>query len=366
MPAGTTPVTRLTDAEIEGELAALRSWGRRHIAADGTHGNTVPAGYLVRVGQLAHIQQQRKQGAAWAARRRQERLEKAAHEGRARLGAPQHNPDGTRTYPVSCAEHGQLGLVRRAHARSRKWNFIRADNGSSGLEYGTRREAAGALVWVGDLAAAAAERQRRQNTARDAVPEGWAYGDWEDLTEYDIIRAPRYGKGEDDRLYPRSWNHKVEVRGVRRVGGGRLVIAVARVDGSYADPLFISGEEMKAVGFLWPADRQRPEPQPYREKLRVLMAEIGDDIATVRRRVGETAQIQALADLISDLERSRSKAVFADLRRIEAGTATLMAQVSDTNQPEVRKVRSWAVAAHLKAKSALEACASDPDFAWAI
>ncbi len=367
MPASTTPATRLSDAAIADELAALRRWARRHLVADGAHSSFAPADYLVRVSQLAHVQKQRRQDAELAARRLRERQAKDANESRAQVGAPRRNPDDTLIYPVSCAEHGHLGTVRRAYARSRKWTFTRADNGSSGMEYASRREAAGALVWLGDLAAAAAGRQRRQNAACSTAPDGWEFGDWGDLTEFDIIRTPHYGRAEDGTLYPRGWSEKAEVRCVNDLGGGRMVISLVRPDGSYADPLFVSDQKMKAVGFLWPAGRVRPQPQPHREKLRVRCADIGDDIATVRRRLGDTDRVQRLAALIARLERADTQDLFADLRRMEAETGLLRAQVSDRHQPyEIREIKSWAVAAHIKARQALEVFATDPDFAWAV
>ncbi|MEU1827169.1 hypothetical protein ABZ502_32675 [Streptomyces abikoensis] len=368
LPAGIAPADRLDDAEIADELAVLRDWGRRYYSASfQQHDGSTVSDYLMRVSALARVQNQRRRAADWEARRQREQKEKADYEARAQVGAPRRDSGGALIYPVSCAEHGHLGTVRRAYVRSRKWRFTRADNGSSGAEYGALKAAAGALVWIGDLAAAAAGRQRQQDAARTAVPEGWEYGDWDDLTAFDVIRVPRYGKAEDGTLYPRGWGEAVEVRGLNRLDSGLLVVSLAQLDGSYADPLFVSHQDMKDVGFLWPVGRVRPQPQPHREKLRVRLADIADDVATVRRRLGDTDRIQRLADLIARLERSHTPDLFADLRQIEAETAFLRAQVSDTNQPyEVHRTKSWAVAAHLKTQHAIQAFATDPDFAWAV
>ncbi|MGW0673479.1 hypothetical protein [Streptomyces sp. NPDC002746] len=363
LPATARPAGRLNDTDLTHELAQLRAWARKHLGyAPATHA----ASYMGRVVELAQEQELRARTADLAARRQRERERTAAFEARAQIGPPSRTSNGTLAYPISCAERGQLGTVQRPYASARSWKFVRADNGTSGQECRTRREAAGALVWAADLAAAADQRQRRQNVSRRTVPAGWEHGDWNELSVLDVIRTPRYGTAEDGTLYPRGWSDAAVVQAMTLLGGVMAVVALTRPDGSYTDPLFISSQDMKDVGFLWPVGRTRPTPRPYREKLRILMADIADDIATVQRRLSPTPEIRSLADLVGRLERAQTPDLFADLRRVEAGTAKLRTQVSGHEQPyEVRRIKSWTVAAHIKAQQALEAFSADPDFASA-
>ncbi|MFF1717308.1 hypothetical protein [Streptomyces sp. NPDC058268] len=373
MPAAPTPATELDDSALAEATRALDAWYRAHLLGSGT-GPHIERGepsrtalilVAARMRELKRVRKERDQGAARDAFQRREAQRKADNEARAQVGRPTREADGTLVYPVSDDKLGELGTARRAF-RGRKWKFNRADNGSSGQEYDSLRAAAGALVWVGGLAAEAAERQRQQEAARATVPDGWELADWDDLTEFDLIRTPAYGKAEDGTLYPRRWRDPLEVRGVNRLESGAMVISLAQAHGG-ADPLFVSSQEMKDVGVLWPVGRTRPEPQPWREKLRVRMADIADDIETIRRPFGSTAHLQELADLLARLERAHSEDLFADLRRVETATGYLRVQVGDTAQPyAVREINSWAVAAHLKATYALEALATDPDFAWAV
>lgn len=373
MPAAPAPASELDDAALAEATRALDAWYRAHLLDSGA-GPHVERGepsrialiaVAARMRELKRVRKERDQSTARDAFRLREAQRKADNEACAQIGRPTREADGTLVYPVSDGKLGELGTVCRAF-RGRKWKFHRADNSSSGPEYDSLRAAAGALVWLGDLAAEAAERQRRQEAARATVPDGWVLADWDDLTEFDLIRTPAYGKAEDGTLYPKWWQDPLEVRGVIRLESGAMVISLAQADGG-ADSLFVSSQEMKDVGVLWPVGRTRPEPQPWREKLRVRMADIADDIETIRRPFGTTARLQALADLLERLERGHSEDLFADLRRVEAATGYLRVQVGDTTQPyEVREVKSWAVAAHLKATNALETLAADPDFAWAV
>lgn len=370
MPASATPAAELEDTSITDEIAALLRWDRRHLLATG-EGPHIPRGEPSRIAvcvlvgrlrELEQVQKQRADAAARAAFQKRETQRKADNQARAKFGPLIRSSSGSYTYVVSADGLGELGIVSR-RGEGRKWRYQRAGTGSSGPEYDTRREASGDLVWLGDLASESTARQQQQDAARTAAPDGWTWGDWDDLGEDDVIRTPMYGKAEDGTLYPRAWQPAVEVRAVTRLDNGCVVVSLAQPGGSYADPLFVSSQDMKDVGFLWPIGRTPPTPRPYREKLRIRMADIADDIATVQRRLGPTPEIRGLADLVGRLERAQTPDLFADLRRVEAGTAKLRTQVSDHEQSyEVRRIESWAVAAHIKAQQALEAFTADPDF----
>ncbi|MFJ9380160.1 hypothetical protein [Streptomyces sp. NPDC101455] len=373
MPATSAPATEMDDDALTDAMAALDTWYRTHLLESGAGphvergepSRTALIAVAARMRELKRVRKEREQNAARDAFHLREAQRKAGNEARAQIGRPNRAVDGALVYPVSDERLGDLGTVRRAF-RGRTWRFTRADNGSSGQEYGSLREAAGALVSLGDLAAEATERQRQQEAARAAVPDGWELADWDELTEFDLIRIPAYGTAEDGTLYPRWWQDPFEVWRVNRLDSSTLVISLAQAAGG-AHPLYVSCQEMKDVGVLWPVGRTRPEPQPWREKLRVRMADIADDIETIRRPFGSTTLLQDLADLLARLERAHSEDLFADLRRVEAAAGYLRVQVGDTNQrSEVREIMSWGVAAHLKAAQALEAFLSDPDFAWAV
>ncbi|MFI5749050.1 hypothetical protein ACIBBE_24660 [Streptomyces sp. NPDC051644] len=373
LPDASIPATELDDEALTEATVALDAWYRAHLLDSGVGphikrgepSRTALITVAARMRELKRVRKERDHSIARDAFHQREAQRKADNEARAQIGRPSRAAGGALVYPVSADMLGELGTVCRSFY-GRMWRFTRADTGSSGQEYDTLRAAAGALVWLGDLAVESAERQRRQDAARAAVPDGWELADWDELTKFDLIRIPAYGRAEDGALYPRCWRDPLEVRGVNRLESGGLVISLVQADGG-ADPLFVSSQEMKDVGVLWPTGRIRPEPQPWREKLRVRMADIADDIETIRRPFGSTALLQGLADLLARLERAHSEDLFADLRRVEAATGYIRVQVGDTNQPyEVREIASWGVAAHLKATYALEAFAADPDFAWAV
>ncbi|MFI1225901.1 MULTISPECIES: hypothetical protein [unclassified Streptomyces] len=318
-----------------------------------------------RMRELKRVRSERDAARARADFHKREALRTTRDEARAWISGPVPTATGGVVYLVSVDGGGLLGTVQRPFRGGRTWTYTRTD-GSSGQEYSTRKAAAGALVWRADLDCEAAERRSRQKLARTVVPDGWERADWDDLTAFDLIRTPVYGRAEDGGLYPRAWQEPCEVRGVTRLDSGGLVISLAQADRG-TDPLFVSSQEMKEVGVLWPAGRTRPEPQPWRETLRIHIADIADDIETIRRPFGTTSDLQELADLLARLERAHSESLFADLRRVVSATGYLRVQVGDSNQPhEVREIKSWAVAAHLKAKHALEVFATDPDFAWAL
>lgn len=374
IPVVATPATELDDEALEDATSALDSWYRTHLLDSGTgphieRGEPSRAALIMvaaRMRELKRVRKERDQRVARDAFQLREAQRRADNEARAQVGRPARAADGALVYLVSADDLGELGTVRRAF-RGRMWRFTRADTGSSGLEYGSLRAAAGELVRIGDLAAEAADRQRQrqQEAARAAVPDGWEFADWDELTEFDIIRTPVYGRAEDGILYPRWWGDPLEVRGVNRLETGELALTLVQADGR-GDSRFVSLAK-KDVGSLWPVGRTRPKLQVYREKLRVRMADIADDIETIRRPLGTTSVLQDLADLLARLERAHSEDLFADLRRVEAATGYLRVQVCDANQPyEVREIKSWGIAAHLKAVHAVEAFAVDPDFAWAL
>lgn len=373
IPASPAPASDLDDDALAEATTALDRWYRAHLldSGEGPHvarGETSRMALIqvaARMRELKRVRSERDAARARADFHKREALRTTRDEARAWISGPVPTATGGVVYLVSVDGGGLLGTVQRPFRGGRTWTYTRTD-GSSGQEYSTRKAAAGALVWRADLDCEAAERRSRQKLARTVVPDGWERADWDDLTAFDLIRTPVYGRAEDGGLYPRAWQEPCEVRGVTRLDSGGLVISLAQADRG-TDPLFVSSQEMKEVGVLWPAGRTRPEPQPWRETLRIHIADIADDIETIRRPFGTTSDLQELADLLARLERAHSESLFADLRRVVSATGYLRVQVGDSNQPhEVREIKSWAVAAHLKAKHALEVFATDPDFAWAL
>ncbi|MEU6460322.1 hypothetical protein [Streptomyces sp. NPDC046976] len=99
----------------------------------------------------------------------------------------------------------------------------------------------------------------------------------------------------------------------------------------------------------------------YSNELRVRMADIGDDIATLRRRGGlqDPERIKQLGELIRRVEDGHTEDLQGDLRHIRDEAAWLEGQFTNPDLPyESRTYKSWAVAAHRKAEAAL----AHPDF----
>ncbi|MFE2639516.1 hypothetical protein ACFXKF_32940 [Streptomyces scopuliridis] len=367
MPGTAVPAAEMDDDQIAAESDALLRWCRRHLLHNGagphipqaerTHALSVLAG---RRSELHQVQKRRTEAALDIARKERAAKEKADNIARARFG--KRREDGS--YSVSADKLGDLGTVKKSRS---KWAYRPTGSGPSALEYATRKEAAGMLVWVGDLRAAAAARQIQQDAARHQVPAGWEFGDWEDLADHDIIRSPVYGRAEDDTLYPRAWRRPVEVRRVSRPNSQFLVVSVAQLNDGYCDPLVVAGQDMLDVGFLWPTGRVRPRAQPHREKLRVRMSSILDDVSFVSKAfVGRADRIGHLMDLLDELSRSRTEDLFAGLRAVVAETAWLAEEIESPAQSyESRSRASWARVAHVKSEQAIEEFGADPDFAWA-
>lgn len=367
MPGTSAPAAELDDDQIAAESDALLRWARRHLLHNGA-GPHIPqteraqalSVLACRRSELHEVQKQRNEAALDAARKKREAKEKADNIARARFG--KRLEDGS--YPVSADKLGSLGTVKKSRS---KWAYRPTGSGPSALEYATRKEAAGMLVWVGDLRAAAAARQLQQDAARHQVPAGWEFGDWEDLADHDIIRSPVYGRAEDDTLYPRAWRRPVEVRRVSRLNSRFLVVSVAQLNDGYCDPLVISGQDMLDVGFLWPTGRVQPPAQPHREKLRVRMSSILDDVSFVSKAlIGSADRIGHLMDLLDELSRSRTEDLFAALRVVVAETTWLAEEIESPAQSyESRSRTSWARVARVKSVQAIEEFGADPDFAWA-
>lgn len=337
--------------QIATEDAALLGWFRRHVLDSGA-GPQMPPGEATSYAASAVADRR-----AFEARQAQEKADNIA---RARYGPRL----GNGAYPVSAEGRGHLGTVRAWRGR---WSYTLEGSRTSSGDFRTRQEAAGMLVWVGDRRAASAARLVLQVAARQAVPAGWERGDWQDLVAYDIIRAPLCRRAEDDKPYPHAWRHPVQVRGVTRIAHRSLVVSVAQLNDGYSDPLFIAGQDLWDIGFLWPVGRARPRAQPHREKLRIAMSDILDDVSFVADAfIGDPLRTRYLMDLLDELSRSRTEDLFAGLRTVLAETAWLAEAIDAPEQTcEARSRRSWTRAAHLKAGQALASFAADPDFDWA-
>ncbi|MER7951957.1 hypothetical protein ABTY59_31660 [Streptomyces sp. NPDC096079] len=158
-PIGAASPRSMSNEEIEAELEALQAWQDQHVSSAGegprVEGNRMLAIMPVgnRRGDLWEEQRLRA-----AARRDQERKEKAKQERAAALARTeigQRNGDGS--YPIS-VDGNEAGTARRL---GREWSWTNTDGDTAPELYGSRTEAAVALVGNVDIRRKnAAERDR--------------------------------------------------------------------------------------------------------------------------------------------------------------------------------------------------------------
>ncbi|MEV7512063.1 hypothetical protein AB0O57_29315 [Streptomyces sp. NPDC091201] len=356
-PIGDGPLADMTDDDIIAELEALQQWQDRHAARSG-EGPLLPRSEVwaavsslgTRRGKLHEEQRQRSIARSKRERREKEAREKAEALERAQIGKADGNG-----YPVS-VDGRTIGSVEQFRG---KWSYTHADGGESGLVHKSRGDAVAALVRGDDWRRERDAENVRAEEARTQTPDGWVHGDRDQVAENDIIRLPRTRKAPNGRHYPDGWREPVRVREVNRNSNGSMSIAVANLDGS-VDPFSTVHLGPNDVGFVWAQDRTPPEPTPaWHNELRVRMADIGDDIATLRRLEGlqDPERIRKLGELIRNVEDHKSTDLQSDLRTIRDETAWLEAQFEDPNLDlpyETRSRKSWARAARMKAERALE------------
>ncbi|MCX4976451.1 hypothetical protein [Streptomyces sp. NBC_00620] len=360
-PIGETSPADMDDAAIAAELEAMEAWRLRHVVR-GAEGPSLPIREASEVareigsrrGALLDEARKRSNDNDKQRRREKEAREKAEALARAEIG--KRNADGA--YPVNVDGRPEVGTVRKLGG---KWEWNHADGGSSGLMHSTRDGAVAHLVRVDDFRREQADRLAQQDQARREIPDGWVLGDRDDVAENDIIRVPITHSGRDGRPYPVAWRAPMRVTGVNRNDNGTMVVSVANLNGSRSDisPLFLSRPDDT---FAWADDRTRPEPTPeWRHELRLQMADIGDDIATLRGLEGleDPERILHLGVLIRRVGDGNSDDLQGDLRRIRDEAAWLEGQFANPDLPhETRNRKSWATAAHRKAEAAL----AHPDF----
>ncbi|MFK0279535.1 hypothetical protein ACIQVL_03540 [Streptomyces sp. NPDC090499] len=119
----------------------------------------------------------------------------------------------------------------------------------------------------------------------------------------------------------------------------------------------------RAEGEARAAAAAQPDHGPaYSNELRARMADIGDDIATLRNHsegIDDQDRMQRLAELIRRVEDGHTEDLQGDLRQIRDEAAWLEEQYSNPDLPfETRRTKSWATAALMKAERDL----AHPDF----
>ncbi|WP_345670902.1 hypothetical protein [Streptomyces similanensis] len=361
-PIRTTSPADMTDDDIEAELEELLAWQRRHVSSTG-EGPRVQGSAMLALSPVANRrgdlhEEQRKRSLARRDRekRETEKQERAAALGRAEIG--KRNDDGS--YPVT-VDGSEAGSVRQL---ARKWEYTNENGDTSSDFYGSRAEAVVALVRNRDVRQKNDAQHAQQDQARRQTPDGWTLGDRADVAENDIIRIPRMGRDRDGRPYPESWGGPRRVTSVEHQDDGTTIVRFSNPDGSYAGggPLFLRGPDDT---FAWAHDRTRPEPTPaWRHELRPRMADIGDDIASLRNHADglddqDQERMRRLGELIRRVGDGDTEDLQADLRTIRDEAAWLEERYSNEDLPyETRRYKSWAVAAHRKAQRALD----HPDF----
>ncbi|MFJ4880051.1 hypothetical protein ACIP93_33255 [Streptomyces sp. NPDC088745] len=360
-PIRDTSPADMTDEDMKAELEELQAWQNRHVASSG-EGPRVQGSAMLALSPVANrreklAEEQRKRDLARRDREKKEKekQERAAALARAEIG--KRNADGS--YPVT-VDGEDAGTVRQS---ARKWEYTNANGDTSRDFYKSRADAVAALVSIRDVRREDNDRLAQQDQARHDTPDGWALGDRDDIAQNDIIRVPRMGRDRNGRPYPEGWGEPARVSRVERWDDGTVVVSHSALDGSHTwgSPLFLRGPDDT---FAWASDRTRPEPTPkWHYELRVRMADIGDDIATLQNREGlqDPERIQRLQDLIQRVSRVETEDLQSDLRQIRDEAAWLEGQFNDPDLElpyETRRSKSWATAARRKAEAAIE----HPDF----
>ncbi|WP_328491297.1 UvrD-helicase domain-containing protein [Streptomyces zaomyceticus] len=355
-PIGDASPRSMSNEDIAAELEALQAWQNRHVSSDGEGPRVEGNAWLAlspvgsRRGDLWEEQRLREN-----ARRDQEKKEKAKQERAAALARTEigkRNGDGS--YPIA-VDGNDAGTVSQL---ARKWQWTNSEGDRSPDFYGSRAEAAAALVGNVDLRQSHADDRERQEQARRETPDGWVLGDRADVAENDIIRVPVTETDREGRPYPVRWRDPVRVNRVSRNDDGTLVLSVSNPDGSYsnAGPIFLGPDHT----FAWADGRTRPEPTPeWKHEIRVRMGDIGDDIATLQRKEGlqDPERVQRLQDLIQRVSQGETDDLQGDLRQIRDEAAWLESQFDDPDLDlpyETRRYKSWATAARMKAESSLQ------------
>ncbi|MEU5978420.1 UvrD-helicase domain-containing protein [Streptomyces sp. NPDC047315] len=350
----------MSDEDITAELEELLAWQRRHVSSGG-EGPRVEGNLMLAIMPVANRrtnlhEEQRLREVARGDREREERAKQERAAALARVEFGRRNADGA--YPV-VVDGADAGTVRQL---ARQWDWTSTDGDTSPDLHSSRANAAAALVANIDIRRENAANRERQEQARRETPDGWVLGDRADVAENDIIRLPITQNDRDGRPYPVGWRQPVRVDSVRRDDDGSVSLSVSNLDGSRSDNSYVSLSRPDDT-FAWASDRTRPEPTPaWRYELRARMADIGDDIATLRNHaegIDDHDRMRRLQDLIQRLEEGRSDNLQADLGTVRDETAWLEEQFSNPDLPyETRSYKSWATAAHRKAQRALDY----PDF----
>ncbi|MCG8971759.1 hypothetical protein [Streptomyces sp. CL12-4] len=359
-PIRETSPADMTDEDIAAEFEELRAWQNRHVSRTGEgpriKGSAMDALSPVASRREKLREEQDKRHTARRARERKEKEKQERAQALARAEIGKRNNDGS--YPVTI-DGEDAGTV---HQLARSWKYTTVDGKEAAGTFSSRAQAVAALVRNRDIRRENADEDVRREQARSEAPEGWALGDRADVAENDIIRVPITRQDGNGRPYPVGWRQPVRVNSVSRNDNGTMVLSVSNLDGSRSDisPVFLSHPDDT---FAWAEDRTRPEPTPeWHYELRARMADIGDDIATLRNHsegIDDQDRMRRLAELIRHVEDGDSEDLQADLRRIVDETAWLEEQYKNPELPyETQRTRSWATAAHRKAQRALE----HPDF----
>ncbi|MFE1206315.1 hypothetical protein ACFW5V_32030 [Streptomyces sp. NPDC058762] len=359
-PVRETSPADMTDEDMAAELRELQEWQNRHVSLTGEgpriQGSAMNALSPVASRREALHEEQRKRDVARRDQEKREKEKQRRADALARADIGRRNDDGS--YPVTVDGNG-AGTVSQS---ARKWRYTNSDGNTSPDSYKSRADATAALVYNVDARQENADQRDRQEQARTEAPDGWVLGDRSDVAENDIIRVPITERDGNGRPYPVGWRQPVRVRGVNRNDNGTMVLSVSNLDGSRSDisPVFLSHPDDT---FAWAGDRTRPEPTPeWHHELRARMADIGDDIATLRNHsegIDDQDRMRRLQELIQRVEEHESEDLQADLRHIVDETAWLEEQFSNPDLPyETQRTRSWATAAHGKAQRAL----AHPDF----
>ncbi|MEU5748226.1 hypothetical protein ABZ804_22140 [Streptomyces sp. NPDC047726] len=354
-PIRDTSPADMADEDIDAEFEELQAWQNRHVSQTG-EGPHVQGPVMLALSPVGNrrqllLDEQRHRKAIRQAKERIEERKRVRAAALARAEIGKRNADGS--YSVAIDGQSEAGTVRQL---GRRWKYTHAEGSESGLEYGSRAEAVAGLVGIHDVRRQDTDDAARRDQASRETPDGWVFGDRDDVAENDVIRLPRTENLRGEQVFA-GWGNPVRVTDVERRADGTTSVSYRNVDGSHTwgSRLVLRGPEDT---FAWAEDRTRPEPTPeWHHELRLRMADMGDDIATLNRLEGfeEPERIQRLAALIRRVEEHKSEDLRGDLEQILDETAWLEGQFTNPDLPwETRNRKSWSTAARMKAERALE------------
>ncbi|MFJ9167349.1 hypothetical protein ACIRN5_23605, partial [Lysinibacillus fusiformis] len=252
-----------------------------------------------------------------------ERLQLAARQARTRIGRP--GTDGRQPVAVDGKHAGRVWRGRGG----RDW-FGQMEGEKERTLWGTRWEAADAIVQVVDARTAKAAEQRR----RAEAPAGWvAAAEGEGFEALDVVRLAGPESGA-------AWGRPWRVTRREEHPGGRVSFRLEPADVDrpweglvlFADRLgrFVR-PSASALAELPPAPFRVLQPKEYSERR---LLNVSDELSCLGKVDGCTGYSRRALELLASVEDGCSVDPAADMREIAGLAEELVRVVSDPDHPE--------------------------------